>query len=93
MKLKTISKKLKKKFYFKGEKLLSNKFSIEITKLTCKAVKNGKYMSGTSYFPFFASTSRVNCRPKRAEKKYAYRESVTTYKQKKLKLFIKKNAF
>lgn len=46
---------------------------------TCKAVKNGKYMSGSSYFPPPTPSVRsINCLPSKAEKKYAYNDSVTT---------------
>lgn len=45
---------------------------------TCKAVKNGKYMSGSSYLPPPTSVRSINCLPSKAEKKYAYNDSVTT---------------
>lgn len=36
--------------------------------ITCSAVKNGKYMSGSSYFPVPLECS-TNCLPSKAEKK------------------------
>lgn len=35
--------------------------------ITCSTVKNGKYMSGCSYFPLLACST--NCLPSKAEKK------------------------
>jgi hypothetical protein len=48
--------------------------------ITCNVVKNGKYMSGSSYFPGFLDWCSTNCLPSKAEKKYAYSDSVTTCK-------------
>lgn len=52
---------------------------------TCNAVNNGKYKSGSSYFPvgMAPSTLGIICRPSNAAMKYVYKTKVTTYEMRK----------
>lgn len=58
----------------------SIKCSIKINPHTCNAVNNGKYKSGSSYFPvgMAPSTLGIICRPSNAAMKYVYKTKVTT---------------